>query len=173
MNLSEARKLIRDVPDFPSKGIIFKDITPLLANPSAFKWVISELGKEVKNLGATKLVGIESRGFIFASALAEHLSIGLVLARKKGKLPWKTVTQSYKLEYGTDQIEMHEDSFSKSDRVVVVDDVLATGGTAAGAIQLCEKLGAQVAGLLVLIELEFLKGRSALDKVAVSSLIKI
>jgi adenine phosphoribosyltransferase len=172
LNSQEIKKLIRDVPDFPSKGIIFKDITPVLANGVAWKSAVQLMRDELKDLRPTKLAGIESRGFVFASALAYELGIGVVLVRKKGKLPWKILRQSYALEYGTDEIEIHEDSFAPGERIVIVDDVLATGGTALAAALLCKKAGAAVAGILTLIELEFLGGRKKIEGISVRSILR-
>lgn len=172
MSVEELRKAIRDIPDFPTKGVVFKDITPVLGSPRLFRRLVQEMAAEIAPLKLSKLAGIESRGFILASALAYELQCGLVLVRKKRKLPWKTLQESYDLEYGSDVIEIHEDSFQKNESVVVVDDVLATGGTALGALKLCERAGARVLGLSVLIELEFLRGRARLDPLSVKSLIR-
>ncbi|MDB5038186.1 MAG: adenine phosphoribosyltransferase [Bacteriovoracaceae bacterium] len=172
MTEEKLKALIREIADFPKKGILFKDITPLLENGAAFQSCIVLLADRIKALKPTKLVGIESRGFIFAAALSHYLKLGLVLARKTGKLPSKTFKQTYQLEYGTDEIEIHVDSLSKKDSVVIIDDVLATGGTALGAVSLCNQSGAKVLGILSLIELEFLNGRKVLASVPVYSLFK-
>lgn len=151
-------KALRDVKDFPKPGIIFKDITPLLADGALFKQVIESFAEECSGKGITKVVGIESRGFIFGSALAYALGVGFVPARKKGKLPYKTISASFALEYGTDIIEMHEDALTSADKVVIVDDLLATGGTANAAIELVNRLGAEVVFCAFVCELGFLKG---------------
>lgn len=160
--LDYLKTFIRDVPDFPKPGIIFKDITPLLKNEKAFKIVCDELAKPFSKLDVKQIVGIESRGFLLASPVAYKLGIGLVPVRKKGKLPFKTEKISYSLEYGEDFLEIHSDAISKGDRVLIVDDVLATGGTAEAVAKLVQKLGGEVVGLAFLIELAFLNGRSRL-----------
>jgi len=163
---------IRDVPDFPKPGIIFKDITPLLANGNAFSAVVSELACQVgPNVDA--IVGIESRGFIFGAALAQQLGVGLITVRKPGKLPADVHSVEYELEYGVDRLEIHRDALSAGHRVVIVDDLLATGGTAAATVQLVEALGAEVAACLFVIELAFLNGRRALGDLPVSSLLNV
>jgi adenine phosphoribosyltransferase len=164
------RAQIRDVPDFPKPGIVFKDITPLLADPASFRLTIELLGERVAAMGGDFLVGIESRGFLFAAPLADRLGLGLAPARKPGKLPYKRVSERYQLEYGDDSIEMHEDAVHGR-RVVLIDDVLATGGTAAAAIRLCERLGARVIGATFVIELGFLKGRARLASVPTDALL--
>lgn len=158
MTVDQIKSVIRDIPDFPKPGILFKDITPALSDPKAFKALVEHFAKRIP-AGTTKLVAIESRGFILGAALALRCELGLVIARKPGKLPWKTVTASYKLEYGHDTLEMHEDALMSHDKVLIVDDVLATGGTASAVHELCDKLGAQVLGGLFLMEIPFLKGR--------------
>jgi adenine phosphoribosyltransferase len=167
---AEVRETIRDVPDFPKDGILFKDITPVLANHELFgrvaDWMAVEYG------GIDKIVGIESRGFIFASAMVHRAGAGLALARKKGKLPHVTVGAEYVLEYGSATLEMHKDSIQPGDRVVIVDDLLATGGTAAAAIELVKELGGEVLGCVFLIELGFLEGRRKLYGHSVTSLVK-
>jgi len=150
---------LRDIPDFPKKGIIFKDITPLLSNAEAFNTVIKNFADEFKGKGITKIVGIESRGFIFGSALAHEMGIGLVLVRKKGKLPYKTISASFALEYGTDTLQIHSDALNSNDKVVIIDDLLATGGTMNAAIELVQKLGASVHCCAFVCELGFLNGR--------------
>jgi adenine phosphoribosyltransferase len=162
MNSDEIRNRIRNVPDFPAKGIVFKDITPILSDAKCFQSIVAMMADQIRPLAPAKLAGIESRGFILAAALAQKMGVGLVLIRKKGKLPWKTLQQSYDLEYGSDTLEVHADSFQPGERVVVVDDVLATGGTAAAALKLCEAAGARAVGLSILIELQFLEGRKKL-----------
>jgi adenine phosphoribosyltransferase len=162
---------IRDVPDFPKKGIVFKDITTLLQDPRAFRQCLDLFTVLCGDLPIDRVVGIESRGFIFGSALADRLGVGFVPARKPGKLPAKTVKCSYDLEYGTDCVEMHADALTKGERVLIVDDVIATGGTAAAAGNLVESLGASVAAYAFVVELAFLNGREKLGGRAVRSLI--
>jgi adenine phosphoribosyltransferase len=169
--MEELIRIIRDVPDFPKKGIVFKDITPLLADPVAFKRAIDAMALSLRDLEFDLLVGIESRGFIFAAALAYALGKGKVPVRKPGKLPAKTVQVSYELEYGTDRLEIHEDAIRPRQSVVIVDDVLATGGTAKGAASLVEKVGGQVLAISFFIELEFLKGREKLQGYDVRSVL--
>jgi adenine phosphoribosyltransferase len=161
--MDELRRIIRDVPDFPKKGIIFKDITPVLADPQAFKKAIDAMAQSLASRDFDLLVGIESRGFIFAAALAYALGKGKVPVRKPGKLPSKTVQVSYELEYGTDRLEIHEDAIRAGQSVVIVDDVLATGGTARGVADLVEKVGGEVSSFSFFIELDFLQGRSRLE----------
>lgn len=156
-------KLIRDVPDFPKPGIIFKDITPLLGDHTALKDCIELLAQPYIGKGITKVVGIESRGFILAPGVAITIGAGFVPVRKPGKLPWKAIKESYGLEYGKDTIEIHEDSVGPGDTVLIVDDVLATGGTACAAVNLVNKLGAQVVGCAFLIDLSFLGGAAKLS----------
>lgn len=166
------KTIIRDVPDFPKKGIIFKDITPLLADPAAFSETVKHLAGQFRNSGITKVLGIEARGFLLAAPIAMELGAGLIPVRKKGKLPYKTVAASYALEYGTDTLEMHEDAVKPGEKVLIVDDVLATGGTAGAVCSLVEKLGGEVTGIAMLIELEFLNGRAKLAGRNIYSLIK-
>ncbi|OGS22067.1 MAG: adenine phosphoribosyltransferase [Elusimicrobia bacterium RIFOXYA2_FULL_39_19] len=167
----DIKKLIRDVPDFPKKGIIFKDITPLLKDKKAFSLSIDLLAKKYKNKRIDKIISMESRGFIFGSALAYKLKCGFVPVRKKGKLPWKTRSVSYDLEYGTDTLEIHQDAFSKGENILIVDDVLATGGTAKAVTSLVKKTGAKLVGLCFLIELSFLKPRTKIKDIEIFSLI--
>lgn len=164
------RDFIRDVPNFPSPGIVFKDITPLLANGDAFSAAISELSCYVP-YGVDAIVGVESRGFLFGAALAQQMGLGMIPVRKPGKLPADVHAVDYELEYGLDRLEIHRDALSKGHSVVIVDDLLATGGTACATIELVQALGANVASCLFVIELGFLKGRDRLGKVPVSSLI--
>jgi len=164
---------IRDVPNFPKEGIVFKDITPLLASPEGFHAAIDTLAAEYGDVGITKVMGAEARGFIFGGALAYHLGAGFVPARKPGKLPWQTTTHEYELEYGTDSLEVHTDAVGPGDVVLIVDDVLATGGTAAAKAALVEKMGAKVAGFAFLIELDFLRGREKLGEPLIVSLIHV
>ncbi|MDZ4063791.1 MAG: adenine phosphoribosyltransferase [Coriobacteriia bacterium] len=164
---------IRDIPDFPKDGIIFKDITPLLASPDGFCQAIDTIAEEYADAGVTKVLGAEARGFIFGGALAYKLNAGFIPARKPGKLPWQTTKAEYALEYGTDSLEMHLDAIEADDVVLIVDDVLATGGTAAAKAQLATSTGAALAGFAFLIELDFLGGRSKLEGSKVFSLIHI
>lgn len=166
---------IRDVPDFPKPGILFKDVTPLLQDAHAFKQVIEALAAPYTTGGkptVDKVVGIESRGFIFGAPLAQRLGIGFAPIRKPGKLPWKTVTESYALEYGTDRLELHEDAVKKDERVLVVDDLLATGGTLGAACKLVDRVGGKVTACAVVIELGFLNGRAKLAGRTVHALVK-
>ena len=153
---------IRDVPDFPKPGIVFKDITTLLRDPVAFRRALDLMTVLCGDLPADKVVAIESRGFILGGALADRLGAGFVPVRKPGKLPWKSRRVSYELEYGQDELEMHEDALAPGDRALVVDDVIATGGTARAVGDLCEATGAKVSGFAFLVELTFLKGRDRL-----------
>ncbi|UCF80845.1 MAG: adenine phosphoribosyltransferase [Acidobacteriota bacterium] len=162
MNLSS---FIRDVPDFPKKGIVFKDITPLLQSPEAFLHAVRLMAGPFRDKGVSKVAGIESRGFIFGTALAQAFGAGFVPVRKKGKLPYKTLSESYALEYGTDAVEVHEDAVEQGERVLLVDDLLATGGTAAASVALLRRLGAEIAGATFLIELAFLQGRERIPDV--------
>lgn len=171
MNMNDLKALIKDVPDFPKKGIIFKDITPLLADPKGFDAVIDGLITPFKQSGITIVAGVESRGFLLAPAMAARLGAGIVPLRKKGKLPRKVHSASYDLEYGTDSIEAHADAFAKGSNVLLVDDVLATGGTAAAAISLIEALGGNLVASAFLIELTFLNGRKKLEGRKIHSLL--
>ena len=161
--MNDLRQSIREVQDFPQKGINFYDITTLLKNPEAFRKAIDELSGVLDGRDHDVVLGVESRGFIFASTLAYNLGKRLVIVRKPGKLPARTIRVSYELEYGTDSIEMHADSIETGQKVIIVDDVLATGGTARAVAELVEKAGGKVAALVFLIELEFLKGRDKLS----------
>ena len=160
--MERLRSLIRDVPDFPQKGIVFKDITPLLADEAAFSTVIDVIVVHFGRGNIDKVVGIEARGFIIASPVAYHFSAGFVPVRKAGKLPWETESETYDLEYGTETLEIHKDAFAPGERVLIVDDVLATGGTAEATAKLVERLGAKVVGIACIIELAFLGGREKL-----------
>ncbi len=164
--------LIRNIPDFPVPGIQFKDITPLLQNGAAFKQVIDTLAARYEGRALDAVVGVESRGFIFSAPLAYRLGIGLVPIRKPGKLPWETFAVEYELEYGSNKLEMHRDALAPGARVVVIDDVLATGGTVSAACQLVETAGATVEEVACLIELTFLKGRERLAKYPFFSMIQ-
>ena len=164
--------LIRDIPDFPEPGIVFKDITPVLADARAFSDLIDLLAEPFHDAKISKVAGIEARGFTLATPVAEHLGAGFVPVRKPGKLPAETVREDYKLEYGTDALEMHRDAVHEGERILLVDDVIATGGTAAAAVRLLRELGAEVVGFSVFIELAFLNGAKKLDGVPLHALIQ-
>lgn len=166
------RSAIRDVVDFPKPGIVFKDITPILADPALLRESISLLCETAGQAKIDKVVGIDARGFIFASAVADRLGAGFVPVRKKGKLPWKTRQTAYALEYGEAIVELHEDAVKPGESILLVDDLLATGGTAAAAIKLLDELDANLVGISVLIELEFLKGRTKLAPHPVNAIIR-
>lgn len=167
----DLKKYVRDVPDFPKKGILFKDITPLLQNPVAFKQVIDSFYELTKSKKVDAVVSVESRGFIFGAPLALKLGCAFIPVRKPGKLPWKTISETYEKEYGADTLCMHQDAFKPGARVLIVDDLLATGGTISAVAKMVERLGAKVEEILFVIELDFLRGRDALKKYKVSSLI--
>jgi adenine phosphoribosyltransferase len=171
MELSELKAKIRDIKDFPTEGILFKDITTLLRDPKAFKYVLDQLATAYIQARVEIVVGIESRGFIFGGALAHELGAGFVPVRKLGKLPAKTIEVEYELEYGRDALAMHEDAVAPGQRVLVVDDLLATGGTMAATLRLVQLCGGVVVGVAFLIELAFLHGRAKLKDYPVSSLI--
>ena len=156
---AKVKSLIRDVKDFPKKGIVFKDITPILKDGVTFDRVVAAVEAYGRKRGVEVVAGIESRGFIFGAAVAARMEVGFIPIRKIGKLPWKTVKQSYALEYGKDTVEMHKDALARRQRVLIVDDLLATGGTLVGTAKLIEKVGAVVAGAAVVVELGFLGGR--------------
>jgi adenine phosphoribosyltransferase len=162
-NLDRIKNLIRDVPDFPQKGVVFKDITPLLADEAGFSMAIDLIVAHFGRGNVDVVVGIEARGFILASPVAYHFGAGFVPVRKAGKLPWESESEEYELEYGTETLEIHKDAFRPGERVLIVDDVLATGGTARATARLVERLGAKVVGIACLIELSFLKGRDQLE----------
>ena len=163
---------IRDVPDFPKKGILFKDITPVLSDIDTLRASVKEMAAPFMDLEIDVVVGIESRGFIFGAPIADVLNCSFVPVRKPGKLPWKTETVSYELEYGTDALEIHEDAITEGQHVLIVDDLLATGGTAEATCKLVSKLGGNIKGLSVLIELEDLNGRKRLNQYNVHSLVQ-
>jgi adenine phosphoribosyltransferase len=164
---------IRDVADYPKPGVVFKDITPLLADPTAFAAVVDAIVAHYGRGAVDKVVGIEARGFILAAPVAYHFGAGLVPVRKKGKLPWQTYEKSYDLEYGTETIELHRDGIRPGERVVIVDDVLATGGTAEAAADLVRKAGGDIVGLSVLMELGFLDGRARLGNLDIQALVTV
>lgn len=170
--VNRIEQAIADVPDFPKKGIIFKDITPVLKDAALFADVVKAFGEHARSVDANVIAGVESRGFIFASALAMHLGLPCVLIRKPGKLPRETYQETYELEYGTDTLEVHRDDVSASDRVYIIDDLLATGGTAQAAANLIAKTPASVVSLAFMVELEFLSGREKLSGHDVYSLVK-
>ena len=163
---------IRDIPDWPEQGIVFKDITPLLADAAAFAGAVDAMIGPFRDRGVNRIVGIEARGFIFGAPMATALGAGFVPIRKAGKLPHDIHHQEYELEYGTDRIEVHSDAVGPGDRVLIADDVLATGGTGAAAVRLVEALQAEVVGLSVLVELDFLAGRDRLDGTLVHSVVR-
>ena len=158
----DLKQHIRHIPDFPKAGILFYDITTLLSHPEGFKATIDRLSSPYMDKGIDAVIGIESRGFILGGAVAQRIGAGFIPIRKPGKLPGKALKQSYALEYGTDALEMHEDAITKGQRVLIVDDVLATGGTAAAAARLVKSIGGELYGLSFLIELSFLNGRDKL-----------
>lgn len=159
----DLKKIIRDVPDFPKKGVIFKDITPLLKDKNALKECIDQMAEKYKNKKIDQIVSMESRGFILGCALAYKLGCGFIPVRKKGKLPWETISVTYDLEYGTDTLEIHKDACKPGENILIVDDVLATGGTAQAVTKLIENVGGKVTGLCFLMELSFLNPRKKLD----------
>lgn len=170
--MEDLKKIIRDVPDFPKKGIIFKDITTLLQRGPIFKQAIDSIINHYKNKKIDKIVAIESRGFIIGGPLAYKLKAGIIPVRKKGKLPWKTVNETYALEYGTDTLEAHKDAIKPGEKILIVDDLLATGGTAKATVNLVKKLKGEIVGVAFLIELTFLDGIKQLKDQDVFSLIK-
>ena len=172
-DIAALRSLVVDVPDWPTPGVTFKDITPLLASPDALRQVVDAITEPYLEAGVVKVAGIEARGFLLAAPVAYHHDAGLVPVRKPDKLPRAVRTRSYDLEYGSNTLAVHADAFAEGDRVLVVDDVLATGGTAAATIALVEEAGATVVGMAVLMELSFLPWRAALAGVPVTSLLSI
>lgn len=163
--------LIRNIPDFPQKGIVFRDISPLLENRESFREMTGQMLSKIGDLKIDKVVGIDARGFILAGILAERLKAGMVMIRKKGKLPFETESVEYDLEYGKSTLEMHRDSIKKGEKVLLADDVLATGGTMEASVKLVEKLGGKVVGIMFLIVLDYLEGRKKLNKYKIFSLI--
>jgi adenine phosphoribosyltransferase len=170
--MDELKKIIRDIPDFPRKGIIFKDITTLLSDGRNFHRMVDLIAHRYVGQHIDKIVGVEARGFVLGSALAYKLGAGITLVRKPGKLPYRTRKVSYDLEYGTDSLEIHEDAFKPGDRVIIADDLLATGGTVAAVVKLVEGLGAEIVECAFMTELEFLHGREKLPAGRVFSLLK-
>jgi adenine phosphoribosyltransferase len=162
VEIEQIKDLIRDVPDFPEPGIVFKDITPVLSHPDAFSTITDLIVVHFGRGTVDKVVGIEARGFIVAAPVAYHFNAGFVPIRKQGKLPWETVAEEYSLEYGSATLELHRDAIAAGERVLIVDDVLATGGTAKAAASLVERTGGTVRGIACLIELDFLEGRKKL-----------
>jgi len=162
--MADLRSFVRDVPDFPTQGILFRDITPLLASPEAFLRAVQAMAEPFRGDSVGKVLGIEARGFMFGAAIARELGVGFVPVRKPGKLPRETLRVDYGLEYGKDSLEIHKDACGPGERILVADDVLATGGTADAAGQLADRLGARVVGMTFFIELQDLKGRQRLGK---------
>lgn len=170
-SVERLRNLVREIADFPTPGIDFKDITPLLGDEESFATVIDLLAQHFDRRGVNRVLGIEARGFIVAAPVAYRLDAGFVPARKRGKLPWDTIGIDYELEYGAERLELHSDAVAPGDRVLIVDDVLATGGTAQAAAEAVSSLGAEVVGIGVIIELSFLNGREKLDGMDLYSII--
>lgn len=168
----ELKDYIRSIQNYPKEGILFRDITTLLKDKDAFKLAIDKMAEQVKDKKVDLIVGAESRGFLIGSALAYKMNCGFIPVRKRGKLPYKTISEEYALEYGTDTLYMHEDAIKKGDNVLVVDDLIATGGTALAMIKMVEKLGGNVIGSSFLIELEELNGRKEIEKYPINILIK-
>ena len=168
----DLREYIRDVPDFPKEGIIFKDITTLISNGDAFKYAVDKMIEPFKEESIDRIIGIESRGFLFGGAMAYILGTGVNIARKPGKLPWKTIREEYSLEYGTNALEIHMDAVKEGEKILIVDDLLATGGTALAVAKLVERLGGSVMGISFLIELTFLNGRKKLEGYKVHSVVE-
>jgi len=170
--MEDLKKYIRTIPNFPKKGIMFRDITTLVKNGKALKKVVDAIAAKYKRQKIDVVVGAESRGFIVGAGVAYKLGVGLVLVRKKGKLPFKTISATYELEYGTDTVEMHKDAIKKGQRVLIVDDLLATGGTASAAVDLVRKLGGRIVGIAFIIELVDLNGRNKLKGYDIFSLVE-
>ncbi|HHT25718.1 MAG TPA: adenine phosphoribosyltransferase [Firmicutes bacterium] len=167
----DIRSLIREIPDYPQPGVSFKDITTVLKDPQALQYVVREMARRFRDKGIDVIVGVESRGFIFGAPLAYELGLGLVLVRKPGKLPAEKIQVEYELEYGTDTLEIHKDAIQPGQRVLIVDDLLATGGTISAAAKLVEQLGGEVVGYTFLIELAYLGGRRKLGNQEIASLV--
>lgn len=164
MDVENIKAAIRDVPDFPKPGILFKDITPVLSDPDLYRGCIDMFVDRHRNTGLKKVAAVDARGFLFAGAISDRLGLGLVPIRKKGKLPYKTYEATYDLEYGTATLTVHEDAFEKGEKVLLVDDLLATGGTAAASVELIERAGGEISEIDFLVELAFLKGRDKLGR---------
>lgn len=173
MELAEITQAIRDVPDFPKPGVIFKDISPILQDPHLFRGCIELLAAPWKQTEIQSIAAVDARGFIFGSALALHLGCGLTMIRKKGKLPWKTYSVDYDLEYGSASLEIHQDAVTPGQKVLLIDDVLATGGTAAAAVKLLRELGAEVVAAQFVMELTFLDGKQRMGDCPIQSLITV
>jgi len=169
--MNDLQKFIRNVPDFPKKGIVFRDITTLLKDKDAFRQVVDTFYDDYRNQAVDAVVGIEARGFLLASSLAYKLGVGVVPVRKPGKLPAETLRVEYELEYGTDALEIHRDAIAAGQRILIVDDLLATGGTVSATCEMVEKLGGHIVGLAFLIELDFLRGRDKLKGYQIRTLI--
>lgn len=168
MNLAEH---IRDIPDFPKAGILFKDITTLIGHPPAFRATLDQFQERLQGLGADAIVAVEARGYIFGAPLADRMGLRFVPVRKPGKLPYETISEDYELEYGSNTLEIHSDALKPGEKVVIIDDLIATGGSAAATVSLIHKLGAEVVGFACVIELAFLAGRQRLGGVPVESLL--
>ena len=164
-------KYIRTIPDFPEEGIMFRDVTTVTQNPEGLKLAVDSMQDLIKDIDYDIMVGVEARGFLFGGAIAYNMDKGFSLIRKKGKLPYETIAQEYDLEYGTATVEMHTDALKPGQKVVIIDDLIATGGSAKAAIELCERLGAEVVACLFLVELKGLNGRAKLDGYRVESVI--
>lgn len=171
MKIEILKEKIRSIPDWPQKGVVFRDITPILQDKKLFKYLIDKLALQFKGEKIDKIVGIDARGFILASALAYKLNTALAIVRKRGKLPWEKISQNYKLEYAAETLEMHKDAILPEEKVLLCDDVLATGGTMKAVVNLVKKLKGKIVGILVFIELKNLKGRNKLKGYKVKSLI--
>lgn len=170
--MSNLEALVRDIPDFPQEGVVFKDITPVLADAGAFSDLISAMSEPFRDQGITKIAGIEARGFTLATPVADRIGAGFIPLRKPGKLPYETVKAEYELEYGIDSLEVHTDAVFEGEKVLLVDDVIATGGTAAAAIELLRNVGAEVVAFSVFIELVFLGGADKIDGVPIHALLR-
>ncbi len=170
--IQQLKSSIRDIPDFPKKGVVFKDITPILSDGRLFRYSVEQLARSPYGKKIDAIVGIDARGFIFAGAVANYLEIGFVPIRKKGKLPFQTQSIAYDLEYGEGELEIHVDALENKKKVLIVDDLLATGGTALAATKLIEKIGSTVVGINFLVELEFLNGRKKLNSYPIFSIIQ-
>jgi len=170
--VSQLDTLVRDIPDFPEEGVVFKDITPVLGDPDAFSELITAMSEPFRDQGITKVAGIEARGFTLATPVADRIGAGFIPLRKPGKLPFQTVKEEYELEYGLDALEVHTDAVFDGEKVLLVDDVIATGGTAKAAIQLLRNVGAEVVALSVFIELVFLGGANQIDSVPLHALLR-